>query len=143
MSLKKYIRNPDGTYGPTNKGDFYKSKPDHRRTAKEKQGKTRWEIEEGEEYSVFLEANTPDPYWFCSENNSLFSFVDDCSEILGRNGERVAKFPNDRNPSDPWHGYPVLTEEKQNRPSSELLDLIQKSGFISLPVRLKIEKGIL
>ncbi|HEY3388779.1 MAG TPA: hypothetical protein VGK38_04350 [Prolixibacteraceae bacterium] len=143
MPIKKYKRNSDGTYGPTLRGEFYFSKADHRRTAKEKSSKNRWALEEGEEYSVFLEANNPEPYWYCNENNSLFSFVDDCNEILGQNGERIAKFPNDRNPNDPWHGYPVLTEEKQNRPSSELLDLIQNSGFISLKVRLKIERGVI
>lgn len=143
MSLKKYSRNSDGLYGPSPRGDFYVSKIDHRRTAKNKSQKTKWDIEEGEEYSVFLEANIPEPIWFCAENNALFSLVEDCKKVLGQNGERIAKFPNSINANEPWHGYPVLTEEKQNRPSSELLDIISDTGSLSLNVRLKIEKGLI
>lgn len=143
MPLKKYRRNSDGLYGPSPRGDFYLSKEDHRRTAKRKKQKTKWIIEEGEEYSVFLEANIPEPIWLCKENDALFSFVEDCEIILGQNGERIAKFPKIVNKKEPWHGYPVLTEEKQNRPSSELLDQISDSGQLSLSVRLKIEKGFL
>jgi hypothetical protein len=143
MPLKKYSRNSDGLYGPSPKGDFYISKEDHRRTAKNKSHKTKWDIEEGEEYSVFLEANIPEPTWLCNENNALFSLIDDCKTILGKNGERIAKFPNVKNNNEPWHGYPVLTEEEQNRPSSELLDKISDTGLLSLNVRLKIEKGLI
>lgn len=139
MPLKKHKRNPDETYGPTNRGDYYISKADHRRTAKTKKGKTRWDIEEGQEFSVFQETN--EPYWYCNENECLFSLIDNCSEVLGENGERIAKFPDDKNEDDPWHGYPVLTEQKQNRPSSELLDIIQEKGFVDIKVRMKIEKG--
>lgn len=141
MPLKKHKRNSDGTYGPSSRGDFYLSKADHRRTAKTKKGKTKWEIEEGEEFSVFLETN--EPYWYCSENNCLFALMDNCTEVLGENGERIAKFPNDRNKQDPWHGYPVMTQEKQNRPSSDLLDIIEESGSLDIKVRIKIEKGLL
>ena len=143
MSLAKHTRNENGTYGPSIKGDYYISKPDHRRTAKKKQTKTRWTIEEGQEYSVFLEANSPKKEWLCEENNCLFSLIDDCNTILGKNGERIAKFPNDKNAEEPWHGYPVLTEESQNRPSSKLLDIIEKKVGLSLAVRLKIEKGLI
>ena len=141
MPLKKHKRNFDGTYGPTSQGDFYISKPDHRRTSKPKKGKTRWEIEEGEEFSVFSESN--EPYWYCNENECLFSLIENCYEVLGENGERIAKFPNDRNKNEPWHGYPVLTEEKQNRPSSDLLDILEEGGYIDPRVRIKIDKGLL
>lgn len=139
MPLVKHKRNPDGTYGPTSKNHYYISKPDHRRSASAKKGKTRWDIEEGEEYSVFSESN--EPYWYCNENGCLFSLIDNCSEVLGENGERIAKFPDDRNAQEPWHGYPVCTEEKQNRPSSELLDIIEGGGFVDRRVRIKIERG--
>ena len=141
MPLRKHKRNPDGTYGPTSRGDFYLSKEDHRRTAKKKKEKTRWEIDEGEEFSVFAESN--EPYWYCKQNKCLFSLIDNCTEVLGENGERIAKFPNDRNKQEPWHGYPVLTEKQENRPSSDLLDIIEENGFVNRKVRIKIEKGLI
>ena len=78
MPLKTYPRNPDGTYGPTNRNHYYRSKEDHRKKAKKslkhgKQTKTRWCIKESEEYHVFKIAN--EPYWFCHENNCLFGFM--------------------------------------------------------------------
>jgi hypothetical protein len=141
MPLFQSTRNSDGTYGPTKRGDYYISKPDHRRTARYKEGKTRWCIKEGEEFSVFSVAN--ENYFFCNEAQALFSIIDDCQEVLGQNGQRVAKFPDIQNANDPWHGYPVTTKEKQNRPSSELLDKLQDEDLISLPSRLKIEKGFI
>lgn len=141
MSLPKYTRNSDGTYGPTSQNHFYISKPDHRRTATPKKGKTRWSIEEGQEFYVFKVAN--EPYWFCIENNCLFGFIfeDEGLIILGENDEVLAKFPNDRNENEPWHGYPVNTEEPENRPSSELLDVLEQNNEISFEYRIKIEKG--
>ncbi len=139
--MKKHKRNRDGTYGPTKRGDYYISKEDHRRTAKFKKDKTRWIIEEGQEFTVFSESN--EPYWYCAENDCLFSLMENCKTKLGENGERIAKFPDDKNVNDPWHGYPVFTIESHNRPSSNLLDLIEKEGKLPLNVRMKIEKGLL
>ena len=141
MPLFKSKRNSDGTYGPTSRGDYYISKPDHRRTASYKNGKTRWRIEEGEEFSVFSIAN--ECCFYCNEANAFFSIINKCQEILGMDGQRVAKFPAVLNASDPWHGYPVTTKEPHNRPSSELLDRIQSHDLITLPSRIKIEKGLI
>ena len=58
---------------------------------------------------------------------------------LGINGEKLAKFPNDRNPNEPWHGYPVSTEEAQNRPSTQLLDLLK--DILPMHLIVKLEKG--
>lgn len=153
MPLEKHKKNEDQTYGPAfveeekrnKKGEakkhYYTSKQDHRRTAKPKPEKTRWIIEEGQEFSVFSEAIKY--YWFCEENNCLFSLIDKGDEILGENDERIAKFPNDKNEDDPWHGYPVSPEKPQDRPSSKLLDIIEKNIDLPAKVRIKIEKGTL
>ncbi|MGV3459157.1 MAG: hypothetical protein ACO1N9_01755 [Flavobacterium sp.] len=143
MPLNKYSRNPDGTYGPTSTGDFYISKGDHRRTAKWKKDKTRWVIQEGEEFSVFKFANEDLDHWYCDENNCIFSIIDGGSVILGRDDEIIAKFPNDRTEDEPWHGYPVTSEEKWNRPSTKVLDKLSSKKLISLPLRLRIEKGFI
>lgn len=143
MSLDKYKRNSDGNYGPTERGDYYTSKEDHRRTAKKKKGKTRWAIEEGKEFGVFKFANEGYDNWFCETNNCIFSIIDNGSVVLGEGGEIVAKFPNDRNQNEPWHGYPVTTEESQNRPSTEVLDKLYEEKIISLSLFLRIEKGFI
>ncbi|AYL98723.1 hypothetical protein [Mucilaginibacter celer] len=141
MPLIKYARNLDGTYGPTVNGHYYTSKQDHRRTAKYKKQKTRWCIDEGEEYSVFKPAAEDYNCWFSQENNCIFSIIDSAKVTLGKNGEKLAKFPNERNNGEPWHGYPVSTDEPQNRPSSEQLDLLKDK--LPLHVIVKIEKGTL
>jgi hypothetical protein len=143
MPLTKYSRNDNGSYGPSTNGQYYISKPDHRRTAKFKKDKTRWCIEEGEEYSVFKPAVEEYNLWFCEENNCMFSLIDSGNITLGKNGEKLAKFPNDRNEGEPWHGYPVSTEESQNRPSSEQLDLLKSENKLPTHVIVKIEKGTL
>jgi hypothetical protein len=140
MPLRKYSRNEDNTYGPNTLGEYYVSKADHRKTAKPKKGKTKWKILEGEEFSVFIGATESNQLGACKKNNCVFGIVDKASVILGINGERIAKFPNDRNDGEPWHGYPVLTEEAQNRPSSELLDAIPEE-ILPHSVRIKIERG--
>lgn len=142
MPLLKFKRNADGTYGPTTvRKEFYMSKQDHRKTAKTKKGKTRWCIEEGQEFSVFKPINDNYELWFCTVNNCLFGMVDGGSVVLGENGERIAKFPNDRQNEEPWHGYPVFTDAPQNRPCTQLLTNIET--IIPLHVRVKIEKGLL
>ena len=143
MAIPKAKRNPNGTYGPTTTGDFYFSKSDHRRSASFKKNKTRWCIEEGQEYHIFKIANEPKPFWFCKENNCLFGFffTGESMLSLGQDGEILAKFPNINNITDPWHGYPVKTEEPQNRPCSELLDYLFQENKINYSFRIKIERG--
>ncbi|SEO21220.1 hypothetical protein SAMN05192574_106100 [Mucilaginibacter gossypiicola] len=141
MPLIKSARNLDGSYGPSSNGYYYISKQDHRRTAKYKKDKTRWCIEEGEEYSVFKPAVEDYNAWFSKENNCIFSIIDSATVTLGKSGEKLAKFPNDRNEGEPWHGYPVSTDESQNRPSSDQLELLKDK--LPLHVIVKIEKGTL
>jgi hypothetical protein len=133
-----YNRNIQGNYGPTTKGNFYSSKPDHRRTARQRVDKTRWSIEEGQEFHVFKLADEPLQRWFCQENECLFSLVNGCATILGQGGERLAKFPQ---PADNlWHGYPVHCIETENSPGDELLDLMVSAGVISGTTRRRIER---
>ena len=125
--MTKYTRNDDGSYGPTaivregEAGKYYRPKQDHGRKAKKSKHKTRWSIEEGYEFHVFK--TSMEPFFFCEENDCLFSLVDDGKQKLGENGELVAKFPNVSNEDDEWHGYPVNCKENQNTPSDDLLDL--------------------
>lgn len=112
-------------------------KKDHLKTARKNKDKTRWIIKEGEEYSVFKISN--ERWYYCSENNALYSLVDDCSQVLGENGERIAFYGERSNPSDPWHGYPIFA--KKRIPSSKLLDKMVATKFISESTRIRIEKS--
>ncbi|WP_299286905.1 hypothetical protein [uncultured Mucilaginibacter sp.] len=143
MPLIKYTRNNNGTYGPTVNNHYYISKLDHRRTAKRKKGKNRWDITEGEEFSVFKPSVENFDDWYCKENRCIFSLIDKGDVILGRSGERLAKFPNNRNDGEPWHGYPVFTEDPQNCPSVELLERWKTEKKVPLHIIVRIERGSL
>ncbi len=137
FTFPRHKRNSDGLYGPTTRQHFYQPANYHRITARSKPGKTRWCIKEGEEYEVFRLAD--EPWWFSQVHQCLFSIVDGGKEILGENGERLAKFAFPQNLSDPWHGFPVLSDE--HKPEPDLLDMWQNKGIIPHHVRMKIERG--
>lgn len=139
FQFPNYTRNNDGTYGPTSNNHFYIPVHYHNRTAKKRKDKNRWYIKENCQYEVFRIAD--EPYWFCNSNNCLFSIVDEGRIVLGKNGERLAKFPLPSNLTDPWHGWPVSTAEE--KPSEDLLDSWEKDGVITDHLRRKIGRGAL
>jgi hypothetical protein len=130
------IRNGDGKYGPTEKKHYYISVGYHKRNAKKRKDKTRWIIPENGEYYTFKISD--ENLWFCKENNKLFSVINNGDEILGENGERIALFWPPANDDEPWHGFPIFSENFL--PSSELLDKWQEKKIIPYHFRLKIEK---
>ena len=132
-----HTRNGDNTYGPTARQHYYLPVSYHARTARQRIEKNRWYLKEGEQYEVFRVAD--EPWWECTENFCLFSILDNGSTILGMNGERLAKFPLPRNLTDPYHGFPILSDE--DKPSPDLLDTWEASGIITSHVRRKIEHG--
>lgn len=132
-----HIRNNDGTYGPTTRQHYYKPIHYHARTARQRSEKNRWCLREGEQYEVFRIAD--DPWWECILNRCLFSIVNSGKTPVGMGGERLAKFPLPRNSSDPYHGFPILTDE--DKPGPALLDLWESTGIIPYHVRMKIEHG--
>lgn len=136
-AFPRHTRNIDGLYGPTARQHFYKPLGYHRPTAQRRPDKTRWCIREGEEYEVFRVAD--EPWWACNTNLCLFSIVDGGKVILGENGERLARFDFPRNESDPWHGFPVHSDD--SKPEPGLLDRWETEGIIPYHVRIKIERG--
>src|SRR6185312_17356766 len=103
MPLLKFTRNRDQTYGPTTNGKYYISKPDHRKNSRSGGQKTKWCIDEDQEFSVFKPACEDFNSWFCRKNNCIFAVVDNGQITLGKSGEKLAKFPNVSNGTDPWH----------------------------------------
>jgi hypothetical protein len=47
--------------------------------------------------------------FFCTEHKCLFAIIDNGHVKLGKNGERIAKFPVPEGMT-PYHGYPVRGE---------------------------------
>jgi hypothetical protein len=139
FASETYTRNGDGTYGPTSRNHYYQPVSYHNRTSSSRPGKNKWIIKESEQYKVFRISD--EPWWLCDTNNCLFSIVDNGNVILGQTTERLAKFPIPNNKTDPFHGYPVHCDQRQNRPDLGLLDRWQKEGIISPHLRNKIEKS--
>lgn len=108
----------NGEYGPNSCGHKYKPMPYHGVKAKKSKDKTRWAHPSYVEYFVFNLADehgegislegVEDKRWVDDDGMGLYSLVNDCKEILGKdNEERLAYFRNPMNETDPWHGYPV------------------------------------
>ncbi len=130
-------RNADGRYGPTSRGHFYQPSPYHSRTSRVRPSKSRWAVKEGHQYLVFLPAD--EAFWHCKDGRGLFSIELGGKTILGRRGERLAFFPDPQNSTDPWHGFPVSSSERQ--PSPDVIDSWVRAGVISEHVRRKLEGG--
>lgn len=135
-----HTRGPDGRYGPTDRGNWYKALGYHNRNARRRADKSRWRLTEGQQYEAFRKADDAHPHsWHCAENSGQFSILDNGAEILGLDEERLAFFPDPQNSGDPWHGYPVLSSDRG--PSPALLDHWLASGVISRHVFRKIHGG--
>lgn len=145
--MENHSRNNDGTYGPAIDSKkvkyYYKPQAYHNKAAKGKQSKSKFVIKEGQQFSLFSMAvlDLDSPQWTCEENSCLFAIVNNGSTILGDAQERLAKFPNPVNDTDPWHGYPVKTKYSQNCPSDKLINLWIEHGVIDATTRRRIEKN--
>jgi hypothetical protein len=129
--FKNYVKNNDGTYGPDQKGNYYKGLYYHSKNANKFNDKTRWIIEEDHEYAVFCIAD--ENGWNCTKSNCLFAIIDNCKIILGDSYERIAKFWIPQN-ANIFHGFPI----KHVFISEQLLDYWENSGVITKGVRRKI-----
>lgn len=111
----------DGEFGPNKSGHKYHPAPYHGCNAKPKKGKTRWDYPSPAEYHVFNFADehtdtqrqdgTFDKRWLNDDGSGLYSMVDGCKEPLEKGEERLAFFPKPQNENDPWHGYPIGSED--------------------------------
>lgn len=129
------ILTPDGLrFGPTKSGKMYLCAKWHRGVGSLVH-KTEWIVPEAEEYDIFCCAD--DGNWKDSPGN--YWSVKDGGDPIGKNDERVAKFPVPQNSHDPWHGYPILTGE--DKPPKMLIDLWEKSSRINRMLAKRMKKG--
>lgn len=135
--LASHPRPANGCYGPTPRGNFYLSVEYHRKTAASMNGKSRWVLPEGQEFSVFCMADAG--WWYCATSSCLFAVVDKAVMLLGQDGQRLAVFLPPQNSADPYHGFPIFSGDK--KPDPDLLDVWVAQGVIDHAVRMKIERG--
>ncbi len=132
-----YQRNSDSTYGPTANVKFYLAVPYHNRNASPNPMKSRWCLAEDQQYEVFRIADEGNV--FCQVNKALIGLLCDCTVILGINSERLSKFPCPTNSTDPWHGFPIRSNEIDL--DEGLLERLESAGIISIKTRLRIVRG--
>jgi hypothetical protein len=91
------------------------------------------------EYAIFALAD--DGNWQCSSGHywGIHIHTDDRPMELGKDGERLCKFPRTANGSDPWHGYPVFSNE--DAPPDEFVEQWRISGVINRIIAKRIQKG--
>lgn len=99
--------------------------------------KTCWNIPEIEEFNIFCDS---DNYSWNDSKGDYWGVKKDGSSI-GNGDERVAKFPKPVNPIDPWHGYPVMTGRKNDKPSLKIIDNWLKIKYIDRILARRIKLG--
>lgn len=128
-----------GLFGPTLKKHYYSPVAYHNKSAIAKSTKNKWCVKKDKQYEIFKLADESN--WICQERQALFSILDDGKLIMGTDDEVLGFFRIPQNASDPWHGFPVKSDDKA--PSSNLLDIWVNKRVISNITRLRIERGAL
>lgn len=90
----------------------------HRTNAAPSPHKSRWSLSAADECHTFCEAfengwlDSRGVVWYITANATL---------PIGVDAEKIAKFPQPANASDPWHGFPVGSGTG-DRPSAEIIN---------------------
>jgi hypothetical protein len=137
----------NGEFGPNKIGHKYRPMSYHGVKAKKSKDKSRWNHPVYAEYHVFNLADEHDGNigsdgiidrrWVDDDGKGLYSLVDDCKVILGKdNEERFAYFRKPINTSDPWHGYPVDGLEI----GEELIEYWYKKKIITESTYLRLSR---
>lgn len=126
---KKFGPSPGNRYyQPAGYHNSVKGVPKKGRKAKkaEHEDKTHWQINMSQQYDVFLEGETSD----FIDDSGIFSLLDDCNEILGQDGERLAIFETPKNANEAWHGYPFFSKD-EDKLTDEMVDKFKEKEKIS------------
>lgn len=105
--------------GPTPNGKMYLSTHAHRG---HRGKKAQWTISVHHEYALFEAADMHG--WRCFRHHYWAPGDREGRVRLGEQGERLAKFPRNKVPRSPWHGYPVSPkiDGSRGRPTDALLE---------------------
>ena len=97
-------------FGPNGSGKSYISLFYHRPTGA-REHKNAWHpsVLPPAEYGLF---DLADRMQWDDEDGHYWAVADGGTTVLGQRGERLARFPFNRNDHDPWHGFPVSPLER-------------------------------
>lgn len=123
-------------FGPTRSGKMYLSMYIHRGNLR---GRSQWHIPPGREFTIFVAAD--DGNWRDVKGN--YWGVDGLgAATIGTRGERLSKFPQTTNKTDPWHGYPVspLEDGDRSAPSDDLVEMWIENNIVSKTTGRRIQR---
>lgn len=133
---KKYGLSPGNRYyQPAGYHNPVKGGQKKGRKAKESghEDKTHWKLNKSQQYDVFLEGESND----FIDDNGIFSLLDDCNEVLGQDGERLAIFETPKNAIDAWHGYPFFSYEEVML-TDEMVDKFRNKDKVSYAIYTRL-----
>lgn len=124
-----------GVYPANKKGHAYMPAPYHGSKTHTTRGgrKTKWTVDQNGQHYIFNYADERD--WMDNIARGLFSFYKKCKESIGSNGERLAFFPKPSNDFDPWHGYPVFSDEMEDM---NLVEKWAQDGEINVTTKQRL-----
>lgn len=144
MDYPKYKMVDGRRYGPTTNNRYYQPayyhnpvETVHKKGKKAKQqeheDKTHWILTKPQQFHVFKTGDEND----IIDQRGIYSALNNCKEILGEDGQRLAIFetPRDEN----WHGYPIFSWEKPI--SEDIADKMVKAQMINIITKQKIIDG--
>ena len=90
------------------------------------------------EYGIFVRAD--EEGW--KDGSGHYWGVRDDGLPLGRDGERLSKFPRNNLPQVPWHGFPItpLSGEKGHAPPDAFVEGWIAAGVVSRTLGRKIQR---
>lgn len=91
--------------------------------------KSHWRLNRSQQYDVFLEGESND----FIDQSGIFSLLDNCDEILGQDGERLAIFETPMNADDAWHGYPFFSKD-EDKLTDDMVDKFKEKKKISIAI---------
>ncbi len=128
------------TFSATVKNSSYVARNDHQHWATAQRNRWATSCLPECQYSIFLDAQNNG--WRDSRPQlwGLRAHL----PVLGTNRQRLAKFPEPQNLIDPWHGYPISSQDENapgvHVPERSLLNRWVEAGLISEVDRSRIQR---
>lgn len=124
-------------YGPSTNGKMYMAVSYHQKKARKNNKKSRWFVSEQEQFNIFNLSDVHELYF--PEDDTLIGLQNNCSDKIGCDDERLAKFIEPSEGSKEWHGYPVFSIEFNFTES--FLNKLESLNIIDRTTRNRLVRG--
>jgi hypothetical protein len=126
-------------FGPNGSGKLYISVYYHRGSGSSHKGCWSDDVPPPLEYEIFCKSDLGK--WFDSDGH-YWGVHQSGDTVLGTRGERLSKFPANRNAANPWHGYPVspLIRGDVDAPPDEVVETWIQDGVVNRTFGRKIQR---